>query len=86
MEPKGYLARAEQQIGLCVADICGPLRKLAEQLGAAGGGPTSGPTSGERMQDILNQVCCHNWHLLQTNFLTGHIALRSAVNDMSAAS
>lgn len=59
MEAKGYLARAEQQIGLCVADACTPLRRLAEQLasGAAGG------SSGERMQELLNLVrtllACH---------------------------
>jgi hypothetical protein len=52
MEAKGYLARAEQQIGLCVADACASLRRLAEQLasGAAGG------SSGERMQELLNLV------------------------------
>ena len=51
MEPKGYLARAEQQISLCVMDVCTPLRKLAEQLASGTAG-----SSGERMQELLNQV------------------------------
>ena len=52
MEAKGYLARAEQQIGLCVADACAPLRRLAEQLASG----AAGSSSGERMQELLNLV------------------------------
>ncbi len=50
LEAKGYLSRCEQQIGLCVSDLSGPMLQLARQLA------TAGTTTGARTTDILSQV------------------------------